>query len=608
MPVEQAGSSNGARDAGRRGLRTVRLAASLVWRADRRRLIVILVATTATACAVAGQLLAGRWLLDTLAVEGDVTARDLAPGLVTLGVLMLIGALSQAVASEFRILLGERVLRNTMDDILDVSTAVDLEAFEQTEFHDRLQRARVAAGGQTSAVVFGLVTIVSTIVIAVGVVIVLLAVAPVLVPMALVAYVPITLVNLRNNRARYALERDLTELNRERGYVEFLLTERATAKEIRAYGVSPTLRVWHRDMWAVRLERLNELVRKRLGRTALGATVTTLAIVATLSLAVILAGRGSISIGDAAIAVVGLQQLSGRLGAAGAALSNVHAGVTFLQDFEQFRATLPTVLEARPTEVPSTPPVTLTVDRVGYRYPEADDDALREVSFELRRGQIMAVVGANGSGKSTLAKVLCGLLPPSSGSVRWDGVDLATCDPDLVRAQIAAVFQDYTQYYFTIRQAVALGDAARLDDEAGIEEAARLAGLDEVTAGLPDGIDTRLGRMFSNGTELSVGQWQRVAIARALFRDAPFLLLDEPSASLDPRGEAELFALLRSICDDRIVVFVSHRFATVRSADVVLVLDDGSVVETGSHAELMAAGGVYHELYMLQAERFGIDP
>jgi ATP-binding cassette subfamily B protein len=347
-------------------------------------------------------------------------------------------------------------------------------------------------------------------------------------------------------------------------------------------------------------------VRQRLALTTIGSFVTTSVLIATLSFALILAGRGSISIGDAAVAIVGLQQLSSRLQSAGAAFNGVHEGVAFLRDFESFRAELPVIRERRPTGRPPSPPSVLSVEELGYRYPGSTEDAVRTVSFELRRGQIMAIVGANGSGKSTLAKLLCGLLPPTRGSIQWDAVDLSSCDPDLVRGQIAPVFQDYTRYMLAIRQAIALGDVQRLDDTAGILRAAHHAGLDDLIASQPEGVEARLGKMFTEGTDLSGGQWQRLAIARALFRDAPVVILDEPSASLDPRGEAELFDLLQSLGEDRIMVYVSHRFATVRSADVVMVMDQGEVVEFGSHDELMEAHGLYHDLFELQAARYGM--
>jgi ATP-binding cassette subfamily B protein len=384
------------------------------------------------------------------------------------------------------------------------------------------------------------------------------------------------------------------------------MTDRIEAKEVRAYGVASTLRRWHARLWDERMAQLRTLVRRRLALTTVGSLVNTTVLIATLSFALILAGRGSITIGDAAVAIVGLQQLSSRLQAAGAGFNSVHEGVTFLRDFEAFRATLPIIRRARPTGVPPAPPSVLSVDRLGYRYPGSTDDALNSVSFELRRGQIMAVVGANGSGKSTLAKLLCQLLPPTRGTISWDGVDLAECDPALVRAQIAPVFQDYSRYMLTIRRSIGLGDTDRLDDEAAIRRAAHQAGLSSLLETQTAGLDTRLGKAFSGGIDLSGGQWQRLAIARALFRDAPMVLLDEPSASLDPRAEAELFDLLQSMCTDRIVIFVSHRFATVRTADVVMVLDQGDIVEIGTHDELMAAGALYYDLFNLQAERYGL--
>ncbi len=588
----------------RHALKTVRLAVSLVWASGRALFLLIVASTIVTGAAIAGQLLVGRTLLDLIAGK-NVDAGDLAPYLVALGVLLMVSALSQAGATELKIPLSEHLARHTMNELLDVATEVNLEAYEGANFHDRLERARFAATGQSSAVVFGLVTVVSTLVVAVGVVGVLLSVAPILVPIAVLGYVPIAYVNVRNNRATYQMEFDLTELQRERMYLEYLMTNRVDAKEIRSYGIVPTLRGWHADIWDTRLERLHSLARKRLTLTTVGSFVTTAALVATLSFALILAARGSISIGDAAVAIVGLQQLSGRLQAAGSAFANIHQGVTFLRDFERFHATLPVIREQRPTGVPPSPPTVLTVHELGYSYPGASTDALASVSFELKRGQIMAVVGANGSGKSTLSKLLCGLLPPTRGTVCWDGVDLAACDPDLVRAEIAPVFQDFANFWFTIRQAIGLGAVERMGDEVSILRAAEQAGMGEVLALNETGLDTRLGKMFSGGTDLSVGQWQRLAIARALFRDAPFVILDEPSASLDPKAEADLFDLLQSLCDDRIVVFVSHRFATVRTADVVLVMDQGAVVEMGTHDELMDAAGLYRDLFTLQAERYG---
>lgn len=597
-------------DGERSTLATLRLALSLVWSSGRLAVIFIIASTVVTALAIAGQLLVGRTLLDLIAdAEGSgLDVADLVPYLAALGALLLVATMSQAASNELRLPLGEKLHRVTMDQILDVATEVDLEEYEGTAFHDRLERARLAAGGKSSAVVFGIVTVLSTVVIAVGVIAVLLTIAPILVPIAVVGYLPAAYVNVRNNRARYQLELDLTELQREKSYFEFVLTDREEAKEVRAYGIAPTLRIWHSELWDHRLEKLRILVKRRLAFTSAGSFLTALVVIATLAIALILAARGTISIGDAAIAIVGLQQLSTRLRTAGNAFTTVHDGITFLRDLERFIRTLPELRERRPRGMPPTPPSVLTVADVRYRYPGANQDALRSVTFTLKRGQIMAIVGANGSGKTTLAKLVCDLLPPARGTIAWDGVDLAGCDPELVRAQIAPVFQDYAKYRLTIRRSIGVGDVSRLDDDEALRNAASQVGLESLLESLPDGLDTRLGKMFTGGYDVSIGQWQRMAIARALFRDSPVVVLDEPSASLDPRAEAELFDLLQSIGEGRIVIFVSHRFATVRSADIVMVMDQGEVVEMGSHDELIANGALYHDLFTLQAQRYGLDP
>ncbi len=220
-------------------LSTIRLAISLVYSSGRRQLLLIIAASIVTSAAIAGQLLVGRTLLNLLADSSKVDAGDLAPSLAALGALLMLSAVAQTMANELRIPLGENVFRRTMGEILDVATEVELEAYEGAEFHDRLQRATFAASGQSAAVVFGLVTLMSTLVVMIGVVAVLVSVAPVLVPFAVLGYLPIAYVNVRNNRARYELERDTTELQRRRSYMEYVMTERSEAKEVRAYELAP---------------------------------------------------------------------------------------------------------------------------------------------------------------------------------------------------------------------------------------------------------------------------------------------------------------------------------------------------------------------------------
>jgi ATP-binding cassette, subfamily B, bacterial len=230
--------------------------------------------------------------------------------------------------------------------------------------------------------------------------------------------------------------------------------------------------------------------------------------------------------------------------------------------------------------------------------------AVHHLHGTIEPGSLTAIVGPNGAGKSTLAKLLCGLLPADRGRILWGGVDVSTCDPAELRRLVAPVFQDFTRFEHTAREAIGFGDLERAHDEEAIHDAAQRAGVDVFLSALSGGYGTRLSTSFSDGTELSVGQWQRMAIARAFLRDAPLVVMDEPAAALDPRAERELFDRLHDLGRDRMVLFISHRFATVHRADHIVVLLEGQVVERGDHQALMALGGLYAELYTLQAEHF----
>jgi ATP-binding cassette subfamily B protein len=200
--------------------------------------------------------------------------------------------------------------------------------------------------------------------------------------------------------------------------------------------------------------------------------------------------------------------------------------------------------------------------------------------------------------------VICGLYAPDRGRVLWDGVDVSTVDPDEIRSQITVIFQDFSRYWLTMRENIGLGRVARIDDTEAIRAAARHAGADRFIEGWPEGYETPMGPIFEGGKDLSTGQWQRVALARAFFRDAPLVILDEPTASLDARAEAELFERIRSLFKGRSVVLISHRFSSVRSADRIYVMKEGQIVERGTHEELMGLGGLYAELFNLQAAAY----
>jgi ATP-binding cassette subfamily B protein len=245
---------------------------------------------------------------------------------------------------------------------------------------------------------------------------------------------------------------------------------------------------------------------------------------------------------------------------------------------------------------------------VHFSYPSDSRKVLEAVSLSIAPGQVIALVGANGSGKTTLVKLLCRLYDPDLGRITVDGTDIRRLDPVEWRGKISVILQDYVQYGMTAWENIWLGDVGSEPDRSRITKAAELSGADSAIRRLPQGYDTPLGFQFKRGRELSIGEWQKVALARAFLRDSELVVLDEPTASLDPLAEAEVFEHFRRAIQGRSAVLISHRFSTVRMADYIYVLDNGRVAESGTHQELFNRGGLYARLYSAQAARYQEQP
>ncbi|MFG1884143.1 ABC transporter ATP-binding protein [Micromonospora sp. NPDC049102] len=488
--------------------------------------------------------------------------------------------------------------------LFEATTAVDLAAFDDAGFAEEMDRVRDRGMGEAAWIVDHTVNLVTGVVGMLATAVAVTVIQPLLLPCLLLAAVPQAITAVRMARREYLAMLARITRRRRMWMLAHLMANRHTAAEVRAYQMRDFLLAEYRGVMAVETRAQLRLVRSQTGTRVAGATVAGLA---TFGVYAVLGGlllANMVALAAAATALLALQSARTSLGVAVVATNSLYEDALYYQDYRDF---LTRAQERVPVGGSRTVDGVDTIDLrdVSLRYPDTDAPAVDRVSLAIRRGEVIALVGENGSGKTTLAKLIAGLYQPTGGTIRWDGVDAAELDPRTLGAQVAVMTQEYWKFPFTAGQNIRVGRHDRTPDRPGpsVQEAADAAAAHDMIVGLPHGYDTLLDREFKNGHELSGGQWQRLVAARGLYRDAALLICDEPSAALDARAEHALFQHLRRRAD-RAVVLITHRLANVRHADRIFVMDRGRLVQQGNHDELMAAGGLYRELFELQASGY----
>ena len=500
-------------------------------------------------------------------------------------------------------LLGDLVNNDSSVQIIRHAATLDLYQFEDPQFYDKLERARRQTTGRTvlmTQVFEQAQDIITILFLGAG----LLLFNPWLILILVLAVIPTLFGEIYFNQKVYSLTLSWTPERRELDYLRYIGASDETAKEIKMFGLAEFLA----NRFKTISDRYFEANKKIAIRRAV--TGTALSIVGTLSyygayiFIVLQTVGGVISLGTMTFLAGSFERMRTMLQGIMLRFSRIAESALYLQDYFDFLSIKPLMKTGGGLPIPTPIREGFSFENVSFKYLNTEKYAVKNLSFELKAGEKLALVGENGAGKTTIVKLLARLYEPTEGVIKLDGRNLQDYDPQQLREAVGVIFQDYIRFAMTASENIAIGKINDIDNQTQIVDSANKSLADTVIEPLPQKYKQMLGKRFAGGVDLSGGQWQKIALARAYMRDAQLLILDEPTAALDARAEHEVFIRFAELTKGKSAVLISHRFSTVRMADRIMFLENGQRLEMGTHAELMAYGGKYAELFNLQAKGY----
>ncbi len=583
-------------------------AVSLVWKSSRGLTVANLILTIIQGLLPLIPLYLMKLLIDSIesAINGDASSfHSIAILIAIMGGVALLSVLVKSVAGIVE-QTQARVVTDYMQDILHKkSIEVDLAYYEDPKFYDTMHRAQGEAPYRPTSIVNGLIRTVQSSISLIAMVGLLLSFHWIVAVVLIAAALPGVFVKLKFSKVNWKWQRKRTETERKAWYKHWLLTSVSHAKELRLFGLGEHFRVMYLNLRAILRKEVLGIAKRRAASDFGTQAVATLLIYGSLAFIAKQAYSGLITIGGMVMYFQAFQRGLGFLKGLLGSLAGLYEGNLFLSNLFDFLDIKPSVIDPdSPVPFPERISEGIVFDHVDFNYSSSSKKALDDISLTINPGEMLALVGENGSGKTTFIKLLCRLYDPVSGSISVDGASVVDFAVDDHRSHISVIFQDYAKYHLSVKDNISLGDINNSPDESRIHKAAEAAGAQAVIENLPDGYDTVLGRSFKNGKELSIGEWQKIALARAFIRDAPIVILDEPTSALDAKAEKAVFEKFRELVAGKTSIIISHRFSTVRMADRIAVMENGRIVEHGTHDELMAEQGLYNEMYTIQASAY----
>ena len=502
---------------------------------------------------------------------------------------------------------GERVVRHVRIRIMKKAQTLDLASFDLPAFYEKLENANREAGNRPITILNSAFGVISTLISLVGYIVILARPLPLATVIIIVTAIPSTIVNFVYRRKTFSYMRMRSSDRRQMNYFSELAVNKDLAKEIRIYDLGDELVDRYQTVFDRYYTGLKRLIVKENVWQVVFAVIS--AVVNCVFFAYIAYGvfQGQYRIGDYSLYTGALTSIATGVTTLITTSATIYEGTLFIDNLLSFLREKPTVVPRVQTpEIPKRGCAhTLELRHVSFAYPGTDRPVLSDVSFSLRPGETVALVGLNGAGKTTLIKLLTRLYDPTEGEILLDGKDLRDYDVTELHHLFGLIFQDFGKYAVSFSDNIRFGDLKRQGEHDDVVRAAKQAGADGVAEELPNGYDTQLMRYFDrNGIELSGGQWQKLSVARAFYSDADILILDEPTASLDPLAEQEIFRRFDELRGDKTTIFVSHRLSSATIASKILVLENGRLIEEGTHRELMEKDGKYALLFNTQAKRY----